>query len=275
MDHQSYTIRVPKPKARIALIVVVVALIAAPLTAVATHSFTDVPDTHTFHEDIEWMKASGVTRGCNPPANTLYCPEDDVKRSQMAAFMRRFSQYLGAEDGTPALADHATTAGNANDAAQLGGQDPAAYDTFVVADSAEGLGDVTGVTAVASTTFSASTASAAVINGTASFSINAGPFADVTIWAQLDDTTCDDPGDAIPGATGSATVAPDGTEPVQNTAAFAAGTSLSAGTHTLTLCLVTNGDIDVDVAGLNGVVSPSASNEVSSSSSASSSGFGR
>jgi hypothetical protein len=270
MDHQSYTIRVPKRKARLALIVVVVALIAAPLTAVATHSFTDVPDTHTFHEDIAWMKASGVTRGCNPPANTLYCPEDDVKRSQMAAFMRRFAQYLGAEDGTPALADHATTADNA---AQLGGQDPAAYDTFVVADSAEDLGVMTAVTAVASTTFSASTASAAAINGTASFRLNDGTLADVMLWAQLDDSSCD-PDDRISGAFAVATVAPDGTEPLLNSAAFAAGTSLSAGTHTLTLCIDPSGDIEVGAVGLNGVVSPSASNEVSSSS-ASSSGFGR
>jgi hypothetical protein len=116
MDTKSYTVRVPKRWARIALIVGVTALIVAPLTAVASHSFTDVPDSHTFHEDIEWMKESGVTRGCNPPANTRYCPEDDVKRSQMAAFMKRFAQYLGAEDGTPAQADHATTADSATSA---------------------------------------------------------------------------------------------------------------------------------------------------------------
>jgi hypothetical protein len=110
MDNKSYTVSVPKRSARIVLLVGVVALVVAPLTAVATHSFTDVPDTHTFHDDIEWLKDSDVTRGCNPPANTLFCPEDNVKRSQMAAFMKRFAEYLGASDGTPAQADNADTA---------------------------------------------------------------------------------------------------------------------------------------------------------------------
>ncbi|HEX6220954.1 MAG TPA: S-layer homology domain-containing protein [Acidimicrobiia bacterium] len=105
----SYNIRVPKRWARLAAILGVVALIAAPLTAVAAHSFDDVPNSHTFHEDIAWLKASGVTIGCNPPANNLYCPEDDVTRAQMSAFMRRLAQYLGAEDGTPAQADNADT----------------------------------------------------------------------------------------------------------------------------------------------------------------------
>jgi len=109
MDAKSYNIRVPKRWARLTLIVGVTALIVAPLTAVATHTFNDVPDTHTFHADIEWLEASGVTKGCNPPANTLFCPDDDVTRGQMAAFMKRFSQYLGAEDGTPAQADNADT----------------------------------------------------------------------------------------------------------------------------------------------------------------------
>jgi hypothetical protein len=91
MDNQSLTIRVPKRWVRLAMIVGVVALIAAPLTAVATHSFTDVPDDHTFHSDIEWLKDKGVTRGCNPPANTEYCPERFTSRGEMAAFFHRLS----------------------------------------------------------------------------------------------------------------------------------------------------------------------------------------
>lgn len=116
MDNESYNIRVPKRWARIALIVGVVALIVAPLTAVATHTFNDVPGSHTFHSDIEWLEASGVTKGCNPPANTSFCPDDNVTRGQMSAFMKRFAEYIGAEDGTPAQADHATTADDADNA---------------------------------------------------------------------------------------------------------------------------------------------------------------
>lgn len=110
MNDESFTIRVPKRWARIALIVVATSLIVAPLTAVATHSFDDVPNSHTFHGSIEWMRQSGVTQGCNPPANDEYCPDENVTRGQMAAFMTRFAGYLGAKDGTPAQADNASSA---------------------------------------------------------------------------------------------------------------------------------------------------------------------
>jgi hypothetical protein len=85
------------------------AMLAVPVAVYASHSFNDVPDTNTFHADIAWLAEAGVTKGCNPPANTEFCPDDDVSRGQMAAFMRRFAQYLDAEDGTPAQADNADT----------------------------------------------------------------------------------------------------------------------------------------------------------------------
>jgi hypothetical protein len=82
-------------------------VVAAPIAVYASHSFTDVPGSNTFHADIAWLADAGVTKGCNPPANTQYCPDDNVSRGQMAAFMRRFAQYIDAEDGTPAQADNA------------------------------------------------------------------------------------------------------------------------------------------------------------------------
>lgn len=87
------------------------ALIAVPVAVYASHSFTDVPNSNTFHADIDWLKDSGVTKGCNPPVNTRFCPDDYVTRGQMAAFMRRFAQYIRAEDGTPAQADNARRLG--------------------------------------------------------------------------------------------------------------------------------------------------------------------
>ncbi len=54
-----------------------------------TGTFADVPTTHTFYTDIEWLAAEGITKGCNPPDNTLFCPDDDVTRGQMAAFLDR------------------------------------------------------------------------------------------------------------------------------------------------------------------------------------------
>jgi hypothetical protein len=82
----------PRSRRRLWTIISSVSLIGLiAVTASATHSFTDVPDSHTFHGDIEWMKDTGVTRGCNPPDNTEYCPDDFTTRGQMAAFFHRFA----------------------------------------------------------------------------------------------------------------------------------------------------------------------------------------
>ncbi len=51
-------------------------------------SFTD--DDGSVHEgSIEAIAAEGITLGCNPPANTRFCPDDPVSRGQMAAFLNR------------------------------------------------------------------------------------------------------------------------------------------------------------------------------------------
>jgi hypothetical protein len=74
--------------------VVLTAIVAFPLGAIASHQFTDVPDSNTFHDDIEAIRDAGVTTGCGL---NLYCPKDFVTREQMAAFLNR----LGAlEAGT-------------------------------------------------------------------------------------------------------------------------------------------------------------------------------
>jgi minor extracellular serine protease Vpr len=55
-------------------------------------SFDDVPDDHLFAKEIAWLALQGITRSCNPPDNTLFCPADDVTRGQMAAFLNRALQ---------------------------------------------------------------------------------------------------------------------------------------------------------------------------------------
>jgi uncharacterized protein YkwD len=42
-----------------------------------------------FEADIETLAAAGITRGCNPPSNTRFCPNDHVTRGQMAEFLAR------------------------------------------------------------------------------------------------------------------------------------------------------------------------------------------
>ena len=44
---------------------------------------------HLFESDIDWALAQGITKGCNPPDNTFYCPSDSVSREVMAAFLKR------------------------------------------------------------------------------------------------------------------------------------------------------------------------------------------
>ena len=52
----------------------------------ATASFSDVPTSHFFFKQIEWMKAQGITNG-NPDGT--FGPNDPVTRQAMAAFLYR------------------------------------------------------------------------------------------------------------------------------------------------------------------------------------------
>lgn len=55
-------------------------------------SFSD--DDGSVHEGyIEAIAELGITRGCNPPDNTRFCPDDSVTRGQMAAFLVRALGY--------------------------------------------------------------------------------------------------------------------------------------------------------------------------------------
>ncbi len=74
-------------------------------------TFTDVPATHTFFADVEWLAAEGITSGCNPPANNLFCPGELVSRGQMAAFLDR---ALDLPDGPDAFEDDETSIFEAN-----------------------------------------------------------------------------------------------------------------------------------------------------------------
>lgn len=44
---------------------------------------------HTFEKDVAALAGAGITRGCNPPDNTRFCPDQPVTRGQMAAFLNR------------------------------------------------------------------------------------------------------------------------------------------------------------------------------------------
>ena len=46
-------------------------------------------DGSVFENAIDRLGTAGITRGCNPPDNTNYCPGNRVTRGQMAAFLHR------------------------------------------------------------------------------------------------------------------------------------------------------------------------------------------
>jgi hypothetical protein len=60
--------------------------LAIPGVVLASHQFTDVPNSNTFHNSISNIKIAGITAGCG---GGKYCPNNAVTRGQMAAFLNR------------------------------------------------------------------------------------------------------------------------------------------------------------------------------------------
>jgi hypothetical protein len=79
---------------------------ALELPAAPPAGFDDV-ETSIFSTDIDRLAAAGITRGCNPPTNTKFCPDDRVTRGQMAAFLTR-ALALPATDGASFVDDNAS-----------------------------------------------------------------------------------------------------------------------------------------------------------------------
>ncbi|MEN8240081.1 MAG: SpoIID/LytB domain-containing protein, partial [Actinomycetota bacterium] len=61
---------------------------ALDLHPTSTDYFTD-DDGLPHEDDINALAHAGITKGCNPPANTRFCPDSTVKRQQTAAFIVR------------------------------------------------------------------------------------------------------------------------------------------------------------------------------------------
>lgn len=61
---------------------------ALDLAAADPNPFVDTGGS-VFESDIARLAARGITRGCNPPANDNFCPDQPVLREQMATFLTR------------------------------------------------------------------------------------------------------------------------------------------------------------------------------------------
>lgn len=60
--------------------------------AAPSAGFVDIAGSQ-FASDIIWLAAQGITNGCKPPPNALFCPEGLVTRGEMAAFLVRAVGY--------------------------------------------------------------------------------------------------------------------------------------------------------------------------------------
>ncbi|WP_104172683.1 S-layer homology domain-containing protein [Arthrobacter sp. Y81] len=65
----------------------------SPAVPAAAQRFPDVPTTHDFYKEIQWLASQGITQGF---ADGGYHPYEQVNRDQMAAFMYRMK-------GSPAV----------------------------------------------------------------------------------------------------------------------------------------------------------------------------
>jgi len=199
----------------------VVGALLVPLAVFASHQFNDVPNDHTFHNAIDWMKDNNITVGCNPPDNTNYCPAANVTRGEMAAFMKRLAENNVVDaatlDGVDA-SDLATVVNGASDDHYVG-----TIRTFTIPQTLLELA------------VDAPVAGTSNVSGTASAYLSGLP-ARFTAWVQLDDSACNVFQEAIPGARGFGTVGADPAILTYDTLSFTAAVALSAGPHTLTLC---------------------------------------
>ncbi len=135
---RSISFTVSRRTIRLALALAVVVAVLAPVAVIAAGgTFTD-DDSSIFEGNIEWMAANGITSGCGPG---LYCPEDNVTRGEMAAFMERLATKKVVEAAT---AEDASTVGGLT-AAELMANSPIGVGFY---DRATLFG--TGVTGVTS-----------------------------------------------------------------------------------------------------------------------------
>ena len=74
----------------------------------------------TFESDINKLAASGITKGCNPPNNDMFCPDQTVSRGAMAAFLAR-AFNLSSGGGDPFIDDNGSIFENAIEAIAAAG----------------------------------------------------------------------------------------------------------------------------------------------------------
>lgn len=94
---------------RTLLVLGVVIAVLAPIAVIAAGGEFIDDENSIFEGDINWMGENEVSLGCNPPTNDRYCPDDNVTRGQMAAFMHRLAVNQVVDAATAISAQNAST----------------------------------------------------------------------------------------------------------------------------------------------------------------------
>ncbi len=99
----------PRLAKRLTRVGLVALMLALPVMVSASHQFTDVPTSHTFHSAISRLYGARLTTGCS---STKFCPGANVTRGQMAAFLNRGLGRGALDVGGTGLADDWATFDN-------------------------------------------------------------------------------------------------------------------------------------------------------------------
>jgi hypothetical protein len=78
----------------------------ASFTAPVTPTFSDVPTTHPFYDEIEWLADSGISEGFD---DGTFGPGANVTRQAMAAFLNRFAGVPYVPPPSPTFSDVPTS----------------------------------------------------------------------------------------------------------------------------------------------------------------------
>lgn len=86
---------------RLTVVGIVALMLAVPIAVSASHLFSDVPTSSTYHTTVARLAGAGITGGCG---GGKYCPNAAVTRGQMAAFLNR-GLGRGAQDAGATVDD--------------------------------------------------------------------------------------------------------------------------------------------------------------------------
>jgi hypothetical protein len=103
----------PKLGKRLAPMGLIALMLMLPVMVSASHQFSDVPTSHTFHTTISRLYGARLTTGC---ATGKFCPNANVTRGQMSAFLTRGlgrgagREFVRHDDNWQSIVDFASVA---------------------------------------------------------------------------------------------------------------------------------------------------------------------